>query len=470
MKQQQQQQQRPIIITGQVNSEISLAWRNLRYEVSPHWPWWPTQQQQRTKVILRRLNGHVRYQTMTGFMGPSGAGKTTLLNCLNGNIQRLCSGSEIYVNRVERKIPVCGFIEQHVHETIIGRLTVREILRFAFRFKNSNCSNHRTMDEHIDMTIAELMLDYRCLERRFEQCSGGEQKRIAVAQELMSIDRKPQFLFIDEPTTGLDSQAALEVMRCLRQLTAVHRITVLVSIHLPNDEILRMFDQLYILAKGGVAIYAGAPENLGANLRLQLGIEVEGSRPPVEEYLKLACHGIDDSRVSRLADQTLIEEHQYLTTNQQQLRFLTNGSGMPRRLKSFTIRDFFLQLYRIFYIVFIVDFRILAYQLLVYACFLLTIATVFDHRMIRPSMCYPLDDQDRDQDNSTTETTSTGVGGTCQQQLDDEAFTDSYIAYQAFCNMFFGVIMLGVGAILFTPMLKMFRHEHRNRKCLQESS
>ena len=78
---------------------------------------------------------------MTGFMGPSGAGKTTLLNCLNGNVRDsgLTRDSEIYLNKFERQAPKIGFIEQHVNETIIGRLTVREILRHAFLFKNYYC-------------------------------------------------------------------------------------------------------------------------------------------------------------------------------------------------------------------------------------------------------------------------------------------------------------------------------------------
>src|SRR5699024_3874106 len=94
------------------------------------------------------------------------------------------------------------------------------------------------------------------LDRRFDRCSGGEQKRVAIAQELMALV-KPTVLIIDEATTGLDSVVAFELVHCLRQLAHNHQMTVLTTIHAPNNETLALFDQLYVLAKGGFCIYSG---------------------------------------------------------------------------------------------------------------------------------------------------------------------------------------------------------------------
>ena len=63
---------------------------------------------------------------------------------------------------------------------------------------------------------------------------------------------KPPFLFVDEPTTGLDSNAAVEVMNSLKHLATNYKMTVIVFIHLSNDEIVNLFDKLYVLAKGGL--------------------------------------------------------------------------------------------------------------------------------------------------------------------------------------------------------------------------
>ncbi|OTF83917.1 hypothetical protein BLA29_011986, partial [Euroglyphus maynei] len=178
---------------------------------------------------------------------------------------------------------------------IYGQLSVGEALRYAFLFKNRRFSKH-LMNKHVQSIIEELMLDPKILTRRFDLCSGGEQKRIAIAQELMSLKHQPSFLFVDEPTTGLDSNSALVVMKCLRRLADNHRMSVTISIHTPNSDILHLFDKLYVLAKGGVCIYAGPPDMLRPILKERFDMdsgccddhqEDELEKPPIEEYLKI---------------------------------------------------------------------------------------------------------------------------------------------------------------------------------------
>lgn len=200
----------------QHESQISIAWKNLRFEATK-WGY-------KKKVILNRLNGYFETGTLNGkfvftlgslpeklnssysfqtlgLMGPSGAGKTTLLQCLSGTLKLgLKEDSEIYLNS-KQKSSVSYFIEQHVHESIVGQLTVRQILEYAFSFKNGICHSSDVVENCIQQTLKDLLLDEHILEHNFENCSGGEQKRVAVAQELMAIE-KPSFLFVDEPTTG----------------------------------------------------------------------------------------------------------------------------------------------------------------------------------------------------------------------------------------------------------------------------
>ena len=143
--------------------------------------------------------------------------------------------------------------------------------------------------------LLELMLDKEILDRPFEKCSGGEQKRIAIAQELMSLEKKKSssllFMFIDEPTSGLDSTAACEVMACLKKLATIHQMTVIVSIHVPSSDILQLFDKLYVLAKGGLCIYSNKPELIEKTLENKLSLKIPETRPPVECLIKIACNG-----------------------------------------------------------------------------------------------------------------------------------------------------------------------------------
>lgn len=76
--------------------------------------------------------------------------------------------------------------------------------------------------------------------------SGGERKRTAVGVELIT---NPNLIFLDEPTTGLDSFNATHVIELLKELTLSGR-TVISIIHQPNSETFNLFDKLMLIAAG----------------------------------------------------------------------------------------------------------------------------------------------------------------------------------------------------------------------------
>lgn len=287
-------------------SGVIIAWK----DVSVFVPEWTTHLNRKSsgflrtlpvvkrqrKIILNRLTGHFLSGSLNGLLGPSGAGKTSLLNVLSGSTSStegsvLCSSeTEVY------------YISQCLDECIVGELTVGQLLGYAYQFKNSACKGQRSpkMEEHIQATMALLMLPEELLDRPFHRCSGGEQKRVAIAQELMSRGeevkrgqkRAQKLLFLDEPTTGLDSASAHQVMAHLEQLTrSASQITIVASIHAPSDEVLRLFSKLYVLAKGGVAVYSGPPAAIRATLEGTIEATISTHQPPVEALLRVACDG-----------------------------------------------------------------------------------------------------------------------------------------------------------------------------------
>ena len=155
------------------------------------------------KIILNKLNGCIEIGTLTALMGPSGAGKTSLLKCLNGRYQSLMTDeTKIYLSKY-RKIRTC-FISQDVSEHLISGLTAEQTLIYASKLKNS--------DKRVDhqTSVKNLMVDLLISDignSDVQNLSSGEQKRLVMAMELSSVN-KPNLICIDEPTTGLDSNAA----------------------------------------------------------------------------------------------------------------------------------------------------------------------------------------------------------------------------------------------------------------------
>ena len=88
-----------------------------------------------------------------------------------------------------------------------------------------------------------------------KKVSGGQRKRLNIALELM---REPGVLFVDEPTSGLSSFDSERVMALLKNQALTGKL-VFTIIHQPSSDILKMFDKLWILDKGGYMIYDGDP-------------------------------------------------------------------------------------------------------------------------------------------------------------------------------------------------------------------
>ena len=81
--------------------------------------------------------------------------------------------------------------------------------------------------------------------------SGGERKRASIGVELIT---DPTLIFLDEPTTGLDTYTAHSVVETMRDLAYSGR-TVVSTIHQPNSIMFRNFDRLMLLARGKIIYY-----------------------------------------------------------------------------------------------------------------------------------------------------------------------------------------------------------------------
>ncbi|HZL76294.1 MAG TPA: ATP-binding cassette domain-containing protein [Bacteroidales bacterium] len=209
---------------------------------------------------VRKMNFHVESGNLIGIMGGSGVGKSTMLNLLHGKIKP--TSGNIYLNgydlnsEIEELKGIIGYVPQD--DMLIEELTVYQNLYFNARLCFGDYTEEQLM-ECVDKILLDLDLydirDLQVGDVLNKKVSGGQRKRLNIGLELM---REPVVLFVDEPTSGLSSFDSEMVMSLLRNQSLSGKL-VFSIIHQPSSDILKMFDKIWILDKGGYMIYDGDP-------------------------------------------------------------------------------------------------------------------------------------------------------------------------------------------------------------------
>ena len=229
----------------------------------------PKQTHDFEKQILSNVNGTAVKGGVTALMGPSGAGKSSLLDCLAARkpIHRLdgvikVDGEPCTPSRMR---DISGYVAQH--DVLPGVLTVREHLMFHARLRCPRKMSDIERRLRVQDVIQSLDLN-KCADtmigNEFRRgLSGGEKRRVSVAEELIV---EPQILFLDEPTTGLDSSTAMSIIKTIGDI-AHNGTTVLLSIHQPREDIFNLFGQVVVLCEGGRVVYEGPVNAVEGYLR-----------------------------------------------------------------------------------------------------------------------------------------------------------------------------------------------------------
>ncbi|XP_050347007.1 ATP-binding cassette sub-family G member 1 [Nymphalis io] len=206
-----------------------------------------------TRNILKGVNGCFKPGQLTAIMGPSGAGKTTLLNILAGYSTKGAKG-EITVNGVctcaSQSTGRGGARYIRQHDDLRVHLTVYESMSLAAALKLADFKSQERKEKVLEvLALLGLSKTSRTLCR---DLSGGQKRRLAVALELLS---DPSLLFLDEPTTGLDSSASTSLIALLNGLARGGR-TLVATIHQPSALLFDKIDSIYCLTSGNT-LYSG---------------------------------------------------------------------------------------------------------------------------------------------------------------------------------------------------------------------
>ena len=207
------------------------------------------------KVLLDRVTFPIPEKCLLGVIGPSGAGKSTLLGALTGMRPAdtgtvLYDNRDLYKNYNELRYRI-GLVPQE--SVLHTQLTARRALQYSaeLRFPADTKADER--DVRVDEVMGELGLTKHA-NTRADRLSGGQLKRVNVAQELLT---KPSLLFLDEPTSGLDPGLDKSVMEQMRDLAHDGRTVIVVTHSVAN---LDTCDRLLVLVPGGKVAYYGPPD------------------------------------------------------------------------------------------------------------------------------------------------------------------------------------------------------------------
>ncbi len=228
-------------------------------------------------VDLRVENGEI-----FGVLGPNGAGKTTTMRMLSTLLEPTSGSARVLgidVAREPRKVRRLLGAVLGGERSLYWKLTARENLQyFAALYHVAPCETARRIQNVLDIVeLGDRADDY------VEKFSTGMRQRLVLARGLLP---NPPLLLLDEPTVGLDPQAARHLRGTVRNLRAQGR-TILLTTHY-MEEADQLCDRIAIMDDGQI-VALGSPTELKRRIRAEQVVRFE-----------LALSGSEDEVLAQL--------------------------------------------------------------------------------------------------------------------------------------------------------------------------
>jgi ABC-2 type transport system ATP-binding protein len=237
--------------------------------------------------VLRGVDFDVARGSIFALLGSNGAGKTTIIRILSTLLRpdagtATVDGSDVAAEaqRVRESISLTGQFAA-VDEVLSGRENLVLVAKLR------HLADPRTIAD--DLLAQFELLD--AANRRVSTYSGGMRRRLDIA---MSLIGRPDVIFLDEPTTGLDPEARLEVWRIVQGLAQQGTTVLLTTQYL--DEAEQLADRIAILHQGRI-IANGTLAEL-KQLLPPAKVEYVEKQATLEDIF-LALVGTDDTTESR---------------------------------------------------------------------------------------------------------------------------------------------------------------------------
>lgn len=228
-----------------------------------------------SKNVLNNINFDIEKGDFLSILGPNGSGKSTLLKLINNTLKKEDSNIKIknknlkdYTPKELAKevtlVPQYFFVEYN--------FTVWEIVMMGRYPHKSRFESENKFDVEMVERALKLTNTYHLKDRKITMISGGERQRVIIAK---SIVQDSEIMLLDEPTSNLDINHQLEIMKLLKYLNEKEGKTIVLVIHDINSAI--RFSKNIILLHKGKILSSGDPLEVISkeNMNKAYGIDVE---------------------------------------------------------------------------------------------------------------------------------------------------------------------------------------------------
>ncbi len=216
---------------------------------------------------VRGVDLHVAEGEVFGFLGPNGAGKSTTVRMLT-TLTTITSGKASVAGVDVASDPDAArrCIGVALQEAgLDGRQTGRELLVLQAKMFGSTAAEASVRAQE----LLELVDLVEAADRRIKGYSGGMKRRLDLASALV---HRPQVLFLDEPTTGLDPASRLTVWDEMRRINAEGTTVFLTTQYLEEAD--QLCNRLAII-DDGLIVREGTPQELKDELRRRTSLDRE---------------------------------------------------------------------------------------------------------------------------------------------------------------------------------------------------
>ena len=226
------------------------------------------------RFVVENLDMKVLPGEVVGLLGQNGAGKTTSFNMIVGGL-RPTTGTVRLDGRDVTNLPMfkrarSGIVYLPQEASVFRKLSVSQNIQAILETVEPN---QRIRKQRLETLLAELGLESKASQSA-ESLSGGERRRVEITRALV-LD--PKYLLLDEPFTGIDPIAVIDIQKIVDQLKN-RGIGIVITEHKVR-EALAICDRAYVIKDGSI-LREGRPEQitsdpiireiyLGENFRLE---------------------------------------------------------------------------------------------------------------------------------------------------------------------------------------------------------